>query len=362
MIALRKDFMRAGTRGLWHRPGLAALRAGYGAARAQQNARLLDLVKREVRLTRTGRAALDWAERHGIEFIVDHETLVGGYYCPGTGVVALGCTNPVVRGLLAGTDEAARLRALDRFMVEACVHEIRHAWQDYHGLLYHAQADAVPDSPVGRDLVLQAVVEADAFAHGVLADREYGVITSLRAMAACSAADDATGAALAAHTHASYAAFVEKPAAVLTQKFIHWFGPLGSAETYGRIRSHFYARALGLVPPVPVQLLGRAASEYHQDSAGSGAPPADFSRREVLDQLGRSFAGVNYLTATPIRDQVIRMVLPHSCAERSFRAEWVPRAGLSRPAPDEVTQRIRRIRALQTRARLKQLPKRLPLP
>ncbi len=95
--------------------------------------------------------ALDWAQAHGIEFIVDHTTIAGGYYFPGSGVVGL----------------SKRMMNNKSYIVGALVHEIRHAWQDYYHMLPTA------GKSFAGYFMREALIEADATAHQSLATRQY---------------------------------------------------------------------------------------------------------------------------------------------------------------------------------------------
>jgi len=94
--------------------------------------------------------ALDWANTHGIKFFIDHQAVnIGGYYLPGTGVMAV-----VPRSFMR--------------MEEVMVHEIRHAWQDYNGLI--SWNDNTPHDGSFNDFFINnALIEADAKAMGLLA-------------------------------------------------------------------------------------------------------------------------------------------------------------------------------------------------
>jgi hypothetical protein len=105
------------------------------------------------------RAAIDWATQHDIEYVVDRMTRARGYYHSGTGVVAIALDT---------------LMSRPHQMASTIVHEIRHAWQDYHGL--------IPTG--GRSFsdyyVRVGLIEADAMAHGMLAKRQCELADNLR--------------------------------------------------------------------------------------------------------------------------------------------------------------------------------------
>ncbi len=135
---------------VWVRPHLAQWKKGMSAARVTQDRKLLRQLMRDAKRSPTAQSALNWAKAHGIKFIVDHTTNAGGYYCTSTGVVALSA--------------AALDRTWDPYYgVEVLVHEIRHAWQDHHGII--PSVDNYRTADLARISILQALYLADEFAH-----------------------------------------------------------------------------------------------------------------------------------------------------------------------------------------------------
>ncbi len=342
---LRQSFerARAGTRGRWMRDNLPAWRAARSEERAIWDDERLLALRAAMRESKTASAALDWADRHGIELIVDHSVRAGGYYWPGTGVVAV----------------SARQLGSDSFLataVNTLTHEIRHAWQDYHGLIYCPTNDEGATSPLGRDLAIEGLFEADATVNGRLAEAEYKYnrtqqrVDMLRGLQK-EQPERGRGELLKIFEKSARAEQRESNASesALWKTFSAWYAAWGGA--YGRPRRSEYAHALGLAPAA-----NDHGFEYRRPDGCALMAPPDFSRREVLDQLGRSFAGVNYLHSTQARDTVARLLLSPGAAERYF-----PRTvkAAARGRPDALT---RKIRAAQLRARLAQPCKRLPLP
>lgn len=96
--------------------------------------------------------SLKWAKDHGIQFFIDHKLVdAGGYYTEGTGVVAVSLANANKPLYACGV----------------IAHEIRHAWQDYHGLLPYAGC-----SPFADYYARVALIEADARAHQIVSHIE----------------------------------------------------------------------------------------------------------------------------------------------------------------------------------------------
>ncbi len=97
-------------------------------------------------------AELKWAKEHGIKFFIDRTAVnCGGYYTTGTGVVAIGAK-------YVGSD----------FGLEVLAHELRHAWQDYHGLIAW-DSEKSKNADFTAFFINDAMIEADATAHQNLA-------------------------------------------------------------------------------------------------------------------------------------------------------------------------------------------------
>lgn len=99
--------------------------------------------------------ALSWAEKHGVKFFIDHTSVnCSGYYMPTTGVVGI----------------AARYAGNHDSIVGTLVHEIRHAWQDYQGLLTDGTNKK---EGFAGSFISTALLEADAWAYGRVAGQQY---------------------------------------------------------------------------------------------------------------------------------------------------------------------------------------------
>lgn len=347
---LKKKFAasaRAGTRGNWMRSNLPAWRAARDDARAIWDEEKIKALRTAMGESATAAAALDWADSHGIEIIVDHSVRAGGYYWPGTGVVAV----------------SARQLAHDGFLgaaVGTLTHEIRHAWQDYHGLIYCPTEEEGATSPLGRDLAIEGLFEADADAHGKLAEAEYKYkrtserVVMLRGLQK-ETPERGRGELLKVFERAAKAEGRQcsNPQDALWRNFTAWYGKHGFNLHYGRHRRAEYAHALGLTA-APLD----HGFEYRRPNGCALMTPPDFSRREVVDLLGRSFAGVNYLQDTLARDTIARFLNSPAAADRYF-PRLKPSASADKGKADALT---RKIRAVQLRARLAQPAQRLRLP
>lgn len=331
---LKKQFhQRAGTRGAWQRDNLAAWRDARESARAVWDDERIVRLRAAMAGSKTAQAALDWANRHNIEIIIDHTVNAGGYYWPGTGVVAVSS-----RALMYDDDISARA-------IGILVHEIRHAWQDYHGLLCCPEGQATGDSPLGRDLAIEALFEADATANAKLAELEYSYTRTQERITMMRDLQDQRPIESRTQLLKSFVKHAEKEgelcanaSSTLWKSFVSWYGMWASA--YGTHRRDSYAHALGFGKPAKDY-----GFEYRPSPLCDSAPALDFSQRAVLEQLGRSFHGANYLKDTAVRDVVLRRFLPPGSAERYFPRDQAA----SKKKPNKQT---RQIRAAQLRQRL----------
>lgn len=133
----------------WDSETLAAFRAAQTPERALADAQALASLFNKLAAAGAPlvQEALAWAQANTIEFIVDRATTAGGYYNVGSGVVA------VSSAVLRSVSDAANV----------LVHELRHAWQDAHGLVPTVTAGFAAHG------VTLGLYEADAYAHGKLA-------------------------------------------------------------------------------------------------------------------------------------------------------------------------------------------------
>ena len=135
----------------WDQSEFEKLAATWSPERIAADEEILNRIFREAEASPVLMKEIVWAQQHGVRFFVDHQAdTANGYYTLGTGVVAV---TPNAKG-----DQ----------LIDTLAHELRHAWQDYHGLA--AWPDDTPDEGTFADMAIkQALIEADATAFGVLA-------------------------------------------------------------------------------------------------------------------------------------------------------------------------------------------------
>ena len=141
----------------WDQTAFEALRATWSPERIAEDEKTLEKIFRMAEDSPQLMEELEWARQHGIKFFIDHTAVnCGGYYWPGSGVMAI----------------SAKQVSSPAFTVEILAHELRHAWQDYHGLL--AWNDLTPSAGNFAEFSIKnALAEADALAYGQRASFEF---------------------------------------------------------------------------------------------------------------------------------------------------------------------------------------------
>lgn len=147
----RQSFRRAAKSKLWSCDRARFLVAQSSAVRAAQ-ADLLGQLFKEAEKSPTAMAALAWARKNDVAFAVDWQCEANGYYWAGSGLV-------VISGNML---EEGRLTKA----VGTLTHEIRHCWQDMYGMI------SDPTARFDESFIRTALIEADAYAHGEMAEEE----------------------------------------------------------------------------------------------------------------------------------------------------------------------------------------------
>ena len=145
--------------GGWDKSGLEEFYAQHDDARRREDVMKLARLFNAAAKSPLAREALAWAAAHGVDFIVDRKLKASGMYMPAQGILALS---------EAVLDEKKIVEA-----VGTLVHELRHAWQDWHGLQPYQMRDVTPA------YMAIAQMEADAEAYGALAEKQWKLAASL---------------------------------------------------------------------------------------------------------------------------------------------------------------------------------------
>lgn len=236
--------------GPWDQSDFETFRSGLPQRRlAADESRLNDLFNYAASVPELKRA-LCWAKAHGVRFMVDHSTNANGYYSFGTGVVAI----------------AERLTAAPRHYtaVGTLVHEIRHAWQDYHGMLPTA------DTEFTASFIRTGLMEADASAHGDLARDQFRVRQAGQ------------------HVGSSAGDLADEEAA-LWKRFHDWYRS-ANPLCYGTQVMAFAAQRLGIKAAAPQDF----GQEFRPKDCFKPGPGIEYTRDEQLRRLGKGFDGGNY--------------------------------------------------------------------
>lgn len=285
----------------WDRAGLQEWRANLPKARLHEDHDDLSCLSRISARRPLLKNALKWAESHNIDFIVDHTTTAGGYYNCGTGVVA------IAKSSLRDTG----------FAVGVLVHEIRHAWQDYYGLIPSG------GKRLADYFMRLALCEADATAHQKLAQEEHDIARSIskaqRDLIFFEKYDADSAVAQACRNDLLLARREMEKTTVIAPDFLRkafkgWY--LTMAGLYKSKARRFFGFELG----VPGVTLKDHRFEYEPKFSDKKPRKAgvDISSFESIQKLSRSFNGRHYFNTAEIREFILRTALSADMASSSF--------------------------------------------
>ncbi|MDE2336338.1 MAG: hypothetical protein KGL10_03410 [Alphaproteobacteria bacterium] len=247
----------------WDQAAFRKMRATWSPERKAEDRKILRRVFNKAAASPTLAAEMKWAKAHGIKFFIDRTAVnCGGYYTLSTGVVAIG----------------ARY-AFDDSGMEVLAHELRHAWQDYHGLIAcHGKTPKFGN--FSTFFINNAMIEADAMAYG------QRVRDEIRA-ASLKKRNNPVPAGLQTS--------LDNENADLGKKFLSWFGNSFYTRFYGDFFSKAYGRKWGLYEgELPLR---NFEHPFDKDVHKSGFDTSD--RQDVL-RLGVNFSGTrNYLADLP---------------------------------------------------------------
>ncbi|MDE1151917.1 MAG: hypothetical protein PW788_05200 [Micavibrio sp.] len=275
----------------WNQSSLQPFLDGLGPARLKEDRKKLRRLFNAAASAPTAAAALKWAKANDIKFIVDHTTRANGYYMVDTGVVAI-----ANRLLLS---EATR-----DIVVGTLVHEIRHGWQDKHGMI-PTTGENFTDYYIRISLM-----EADATAHGEQAREEYAARRHVEQLAQLY--PDPSNYAPYSRKVQDLAA--EKPAMMLAH-FKNWYTSW-RPENYGDTAAKYFGHSLGIPDVIPTD--HKIEFQPFTDGTAPQRLGIDHSQTEQLQLLGKSFDGNNYLARASNHDMA--QILSPTLAARFFRA------------------------------------------
>lgn len=258
----------------WDQSGFDAWQATLPPERIAEDEKLLKEIFNLASRSPTLKQALDWAGQHGIKFFVDRTTKsYHGQYKNGMGVVAI----------------AAFEFERPEKAISTITHEIRHAWQDYYGLISNGST-----VNFSKYYTQTALIEADANAFGERAESEF-----LAAGSPHSLTYETTDLGI---------------------KFLSWFSSVELPLYYGTVASEYIGQWLGVVPASkspPGNNFSQGDSLKTLYPLGAGVDVSDI---ENVLKLGKGFAGEkSYLAALP-KEVLLKNVLAPSIADTFYGA------------------------------------------
>jgi len=269
----------------WDQSEFEKLKATWSPERIAEDDKRLQEIFNLAAASPTLKQALDWAKAHGIKFFIDRTAKnCGGYYQPGTGVFAI----------------AEQYADPSAFAVETLTHEIRHAWQDYHGLIprgLHAPA-ATPD--FAEYFIQLSLIEADAWSFGKRAADELNMAPRI--------------AHMKRNNQPVPASLLPPESAALAKEFLSWFSCFWVTKFYGDAASKYYGKANGIYDG----LLPVLNCEFSSKTPPLGTG-IDIANIENVIRLGEGFSGKNYLAKLP-RDMLPKKILRPSLAMSFYGA------------------------------------------
>jgi hypothetical protein len=299
---------------VWDQQALQAFKEKQTPERRAQDEQLLRRVFNLAAKVPEVKTALDWAHAHGVEIVVDRTSWgIGGYYLNGTGIVGL--SMPAFSS--------------DERLAGIVAHELRHAWQDYHGLIVTA------DYRLDHYIIKNALIEADATAHQKLAEREYRVADLQERAAARKDPSEEPWRYMYLEQDIASLADKEK---ILLGGFRDWYKS-GLSITYGGAAAHRFGHKHGIRGSYP--------RNYNVEVTDATTPVdmgIDFQHRRALLKLGEGYGegynADNYL-ARADKKELKQQHLSAEAALRFFKRSMVgPESAIAQQVrKNEIQQR-----------------------
>lgn len=235
----------------------------------KEKLRMLKIIARAKKSSTVARQAIAWARAHNLVFTIEPEQKnIAGQYSRG------------VVSLCLAKDSSNDYFNADR-LTRTLVHEIRHAWQDYYGLLSLDRHGG--DVRTTDQIIVNALYEADAMAVGDLAYKE------------------------CVRTRG-----VSNYPAALRLEFMRWFNHHATAYHQRAVENISFAKN-----PVVKAITTCFGVFSRKPSLPIGA---SVDWQLYLSKLGRTFDGFDYLASggPKWRDQILRDILSPSRAIKQF--------------------------------------------
>lgn len=278
------------TRVTWDRSAFEEFQARRDAALVTSDAKRLKKLFAAA-ASPLAREVFDWATKNNVTFFIDHTCeKAGAYYTVGTGTVGLG----------------ARYADMPDIAIPMLVHEIRHAWQDQQGMIPTKARN------FAEYMIQVALIEADAAAFQRATERQEDRIRWQE-----------EGVKPLPHPDVQ---------ADLRRHFADWRQRHGAF--YGNTAVRHFAHKLGVpdVAPVDFKTQFRPYGGVRKVPAVYGIPTA---LDRVIDTLGKTFDGKNYLDHDSARTELAEKFLKPKLAHRFFQS-----AQKIQPLVTEVNKRL----------------------
>lgn len=270
----------------WDQTSFNAWQDTLSAERKAADQKTLTAVFNKAAKSPTAKAAIEWAQSHGVQFFIDHTCEnVAGYYKQGTGAV----------GIAKFFEEGATGLNENKF-IATIAHEIRHAWQDYHGLL-----QGIEKQDFLTCFMLLSIMEADATAFQNKSEHETFSILM----------EKVTGTKNADYNQVEH--------------FAGWYASF--APHYGAHLAKQYAREIGIEK-------AEAPSDSHFEFEPDISPVGDQAAISVQDSLrmiGKDFLGNEWLNAVDLETLSKKIFNPSAAAK--FYSDY-------KKEPDSLVQAI----------------------
>lgn len=257
----------------WDQAGFEKLKAAWSSWRVMRDRQRLNKIFNLAACSPTFAAALAWAKKHEVQFFVDHSVVnCGGYYAGGTGIIGIG---------------KKRTAQPDPRSAAILAHEIRHAWQDYHGLL----ARPVPGDASGTFadfFIKKSLMEADAAAFESLVEDEMNQsLNASRSKLSAWLPWKKTSSRNLDEIQQT------QDRDSLRREFLGWFSNPDVTVHYGDYSSKEFGQRLALYPGALPE------RRYEFEPEDTQAAGIDISSYKTVLQLGQGFDGKNYLAGLP---------------------------------------------------------------
>ena len=301
----------------WDQSAYKKMRVTWSPERKAEDGKLLRKIFRMAAASPLLAEEIKWARAHGIKFFIDRTAVnCGGYYTPGAGVVAIAA-------------KYASPETMEDFAFEVMGHEIRHAWQDYHG--YIGIKRNILISEFSRELLQVALYEADAKAYGRLVGRQMNLAFRKQAIKEIEAAEAKEPPLKSPRERENRQRIREvvrmrrreslefeeqslrDTNGILIAEFKKWFET--SSVYYGDACSKRLGRAWG----VYAGDLPRRNFEF-QAYVSRFTPGIDVDDMQSVLRLGRSFSGTGNYLAKMSPDILLKQILRPSLADTFWGA------------------------------------------